>query len=145
LFVNHLEHLEMETQTTTLFDEIGKLATRYLPNTASFSALVQARRQDLDALLSVGRITGNGVQTVAGKQVDTLRTLGEDLRSALTGQPEGEATKTEAVREAAQKAVNSYAELAGVAIDAQAEAFDTIKQRVYANLEELKSLLSRKP
>ena len=132
----------MENQAT-LFEDIAKLAKQFVPGTADFNTLVQGRRKDLDALLSVGRIAGDGVQSVAGKQVDTVRALGTDLRAALTGQAEGDRSKSEAVREAAQKAVGSFGELAGVVVDAQAEAFDAVRQRVYANVEELKALLRR--
>ncbi|HEY2930022.1 hypothetical protein [Piscinibacter sp.] len=132
----------MENQAT-LFEDIAKLAKQFVPGSADLNAFMQGRRKDLDTLLTIGRITSGGVQSVTGKQVETLRALGTDLRAALTGQAEGDRSKSEAVREAAQKAIGSVAELAGVVVDAQAEAFDAVRLRAYANVEELKALLRR--
>jgi hypothetical protein len=135
----------METKKTqaTLFEDLASLAKRFVPGKADLDTFMQGRRNDLEALLIVGRIAGGGAQTVASKQVDTLRLLGADLRAALTGQAQGDRSKSEAVRDAAQKAIGSVAELADVVINAQAEAFDAVRQRAHANVEELKTLLSR--
>jgi hypothetical protein len=133
----------METKTS-LFDDIVKLATRFVPGTPDAGPVLERRRKDLDALVAVGRIAGGGVQTAAMKQYETLRALGEDLRGALIQETEGDRTRIEGVREAARKAIGGVAEAAELLVNAQAEAFDAVSQRARASVEELKSLSSPK-
>ncbi|HEV8314098.1 MAG TPA: phasin family protein [Burkholderiaceae bacterium] len=128
----------METQTT-LFSDLTHLAKQFVPGNAGFDAFVQGRRKDLDVVLTVGRIATDGVTSLTSKQVDALRALGEDLRGVLSAQ--AELSKSEAVRQAAQKAVLGVADLAEVVVNAQSDAFDAVKERAHANVEELKTLL----
>jgi len=142
-FVPTFKELQMENPTT-LFEDIVKLATRFTPGTPDIGPALERRKADLDALLAVGRIAGDGVQSAAMKQFETLRAIGEDLRGALTAQAGAERGKTEAVREAARKAIGGVAEAAELLVNAQVEAFDAVTQRARANVDALKSLSSPK-
>lgn len=134
----------MEKQTTTVFHDIVKLATRFVPGTPDAGPTLERRRADLDALLAVGRIAGTSAQSAVLKQYETLRALGEDLRGALVQQADADRTRVDGVREAARKAIGGVAEAAELLINAQADAFDAVSKRARASVEELKSLSSPK-
>jgi phasin family protein len=126
-----------------LFDDIAKLAQQYKMPGIDIDAVLQGRRKDVETLLEVGRITQSGAESLAQKQAEMLRASLEDLRSVLSAQGKTEGAKPDAVRQAAEKAIGNFGELAQIALKSQSAAFDAVRQRTQENINELKGLLSK--
>ena len=126
-----------------LFDDIAKLAQQYKMPGIDIDAVLQGRRKDVETLLEVGRITQSGAESLAQKQAEMLRASLEDLRSVLGAQGKTEGAKPDAVRQAAEKALGNFGELAQIALKSQSAAFDAVRQRTQENINELKGLLSK--
>ena len=126
-----------------LFDDIAKLAQQYKMPGIDIDAVLQGRRKDIETLLEVGRITQSGAESLAQKQAEMLRASLEDLRSVLSAQGKTEGAKPDAVRQAAEKAIGNFGELAQIALQSQSAAFDAVRQRTQENIDELKGLLSK--
>lgn len=133
--------MENQTQDTSLMDDLTRLLKRVAPGGPGMAAFIEGRRLDIEALLALGRMAGTGATSAVDKQLETLRVVGEDLRNALAGSPEGEGSRSEAVREGARNAVAGFADLAEVVLDTQSQAFESVSRRARANVEELKALL----
>jgi hypothetical protein len=133
--------MEFESQERPLMEDLTRLLKRLAPGGPGMAAFIEGRRLDIEALLALGRMAGTGTTSAVDKQLETLRAVGEDLRGALAGSTEGEGTRSDAVREAARKAVGGFTDMAEVVLDTQSQAFETVSRRAKANVEELKGLL----
>lgn len=133
--------MENQTQNTSLMDDLTRLLKRVAPGGPGMAAYIEGRRVDIEALLALGRMASTGTSSAVDTQLEMLRAVGEDLRGALAGSTEGEGSRTEAVRDAARKAVSGFADLAEVVLDTQSQAFESVSRRAKANVEELKALL----
>lgn len=111
------------------------------------NSLIEARRNDIAALTQANKVVFAGMQELARKQADILRTTMEGMQAASeetakgsqvvarTGQPK------ELVEQAVQKALVNMRELAEVVTKTQTEAFSIISNRVMQNVEEMKTLM----
>jgi phasin family protein len=114
------------------------------------TSLIEARRNDIAALTQANKVAYEGIQELAKKQTEILRTTMEEIQTAaqemakgskpaaLSGEPK------ELVGQAVKKALANMQELAEVAVKTQTEAFAIISKRAMQNVEDLKTLMRPK-
>jgi phasin family protein len=111
-------------------------------------AIMEARRKDVEALVTANQAALQGMQSLAQKQAEMLRsTLGElqslaGQFSAAGGAPS--AQTAELVQQTLHKALADMQQLAQAAYQSQAESYAVIAKRVEENVQELKTLLQPK-
>lgn len=123
-----------------LLDDITKFAKQFKLPGLDFDAVLQGRREDVEALLEVGRIAQGGARSLTQKQAEMLRASVEDLRNVLAAQARTEGAPLEAAQQVAQKAISDVAELAQIALKTHSDAFDTVRKRAQKDIDELKAL-----
>ncbi|SDG11295.1 phasin family protein [Paraburkholderia phenazinium] len=129
------------------FGEFTKMLEQFKLPGFDVPAIMEARRKDVEALVTANQAALQGMQSLAQKQADMLRsTLGE-LQS-LAGQfsaTGGATTQTaELVQQTLHKALADMQQLAQAAYQSQAESYAVIAKRVEENVQELKTLLQPK-
>lgn len=129
------------------FGEFTKMLEQFKLPGFDVPAIMEARRKDVEALVTANQAALQGMQSLAQKQADMLRsTLGE-LQS-LAGQfsaTGGAPTQTaELVQQTLHKALADMQQLAQAAYQSQAESYAVIAKRVEENVQELKTLLQPK-
>jgi hypothetical protein len=123
-----------------LLDDITKFAKQFKLTGLDFDAVLQGRREDVEALLEVGRIAQGGAKSLTQKQAEMLRASVEDLRNVLGAQAMTEGAPREAAQQVAQRAISDVAELAQIALKTHSDAFDTVRKRAQKDIDELKAL-----
>ena len=112
-------------------------------------SLVDSQRKNLEALAAANRQVFEGMQAVAKRQQEIMaQSLSEAQRAAadLGGAqgPRELATKqTELMKQGFEKAIANMRELAELVQQSNAQAVNTVNQRVSAALDELKAMGSK--
>jgi len=130
-------------KTTAPFVDIAKIMGQFKLPGIDMSAILEARRKDIEALTQANTIAFEGVQSLAQKQAEILRESMEEAQLAMhrmaAGTAPANATKQgELVQQAFQKALANMQALAEMAGKSQVEAFDVISKRVQRNIQESK-------
>lgn len=135
----------METPTSQLID-ITKIFEQFKLPGVDVSALMEARRKDIEALTEVNKIAWQSSQTMAQKQVEILQKTMQELTQTMSaGKPmENAAKQGEVVQHAMEKAFTYMRELAELTVKAQTEALAVINKRTQENIQELTSLVQSK-
>ena len=114
-------------------------------------AVVSSQRRNLEALSQANQLAIEGMQAVARRQTEIFRQMMEEASQAMkdvmaAGSPEEKAGRqTELVKEAFKRAIGNMRELAEMVAKSQGEAFDVINKRVTESLDELKTVMAKKP
>jgi phasin family protein len=110
-----------------------------------YAAFLEARRGDFDALTAINRIGLKGLETVAVKQAEVVRSSLADLRLVMQQlRPSGGGKGTssnKAIQETLQKTFKNIRELAEAAQKPQSEMFEVLTRRVEENIGQLKELV----
>jgi phasin family protein len=130
------------------FGEFTKMLEQFKLPGFDVPAIMEARRKDVEALVTANQAALQGMQSLAQKQAEMLRsTLGElqslaGQFSAAGGAPS--AQTAELVQQTLHKALADMQQLAQAAYQSQAESYAVIAKRVEENVQELKTLLQPK-
>ena len=130
------------------FGEFTKLLEQFKLPGFDVPAIMEARRKDVEALVTANQAALQGMQSLAQKQAEMLRsTLGElqslaGQFSTAGGAPS--AQTAELVQQTLHKALADMQQLAQAAYQSQAESYAVIAKRVEENVQELKTLLQPK-
>lgn len=135
----------MANPMTPLID-MSKIIEQFTLPGVDMSALVEARRKDIEALMQVNKIAFESLQAMAQKQVEILKTTMEELQSTaqkMAAKP-GSIHEGQLVPQTLEKAFGYMHELAELTRKSQSEAMAVINKRAEQNVEELKSLVKSK-
>ncbi|MDE1180124.1 phasin family protein [Paraburkholderia sp.] len=130
------------------FGDFTKMLEQFKLPGFDVPAIMEARRKDVEALVTANQAAFSGMQSLAQKQADMLRTTLTELQT-LAGQlttsggtPSPQAA--ELVQQTLHKALADMQQLAQAAYQTQAESYAVIAKRVEENVQELKTLLQQK-
>lgn len=136
------------TNPGNLFAEYMKVVGQFKLPGVDVTALLESRRKDIEALAEANTTALAGVQSLAQKQAEILRTTMTELQtlvSKLTAQGAAPAENTgEVVKQALTRALTDMQDLADTAYRAQADSMTVVTKRVAEHVEELKALLQPK-
>jgi phasin family protein len=125
-----------------LMSEFTKLFEQFKLPGIDFNAVLESRRKDIDALAAANHTALQGVQALAQKQIDVLRTTIDEVQSMLKQSKDTAAPAArELVNQAVQRAFTNMRELADVAYKSQSEAVAVVSRRVQENIEEMRTLM----
>ncbi|MEQ5842047.1 chemotaxis protein [Paraburkholderia acidicola] len=130
------------------FGDVFKLLEQFKLPGFDVPAIMDARRKDVEALVTANQTALQGMQSLAQKQAEMLRsTLGElqSLATQVSAAGVTPSAKTaELVQQSLHKSLADMQQLAQAAYKSQAESYAVIAKRVEENVEELKALLQQK-
>ena len=117
--------------------------------TGGAGKLLEAGRKDLAALMEANEKSYQGLQTVVQRQTEMIKSAISDWQAAAKEMPgkdpkENLAKLDELGRQSFQRAIDDIKELANLAAKSQADAFDVVRQRIQANVDEVTKMLQRK-
>jgi phasin family protein len=130
------------------FGDFTKMLEQFKLPGFDVPAIMEARRKDVEALVTANQAALQGMQSLAQKQAEMLRTTLGELQSLATqfstsgGTPS--AQTAELVQQTLHKALADMQQLAQAAYQSQAESYAVIAKRVEENVQELKTLLQPK-
>jgi phasin family protein len=130
------------------FGEFTKMLEQFKLPGFDVPAVMEARRKDVEALVTANQTALQGMQSLGQKQAEMLRTTLGELQSLVnqmsaSGGPQV-ANTAELVQQTLHKALADMQELAQAAYQTQAETYAVITKRVEENIQELKTLLQQK-
>ena len=130
------------------FGDFTKMLEQFKLPGFDVPAIMEARRKDVEALVTANQAALQGMQSLAQKQAEMLRsTLGElqSLAGQFSAAGGGPSAQTaELVQQTLHKALADMQQLAQAAYQSQAESYAVIAKRVEENVQELKTLLQPK-
>ncbi|AUT65409.1 phasin family protein [Paraburkholderia terrae] len=136
------------TSKNSIFTEYTKLFGQFKLPGIDISAMVESRRKDIEAVAEANTTALAGVQSLAQKQSEILRTSLGELQAfvARCTQPGGQsiANAGDTVKQTLHKALVDVQDLADTAYRAQSDSVAVVTKRVAERVEELKALLQPK-
>ena len=117
--------------------------------TGGASKLLESGQKDLQALMQANEKSYQGLQTVVQRQTEMIKSAIAEWQTAAKEMPGKDAKANlakldELGRQSFQRAIDDIKELANLAAKSQADAFDVVRQRIQANVDEVTKLLQRK-
>jgi phasin family protein len=132
---------------TNPFGDVMKMFEQFKMPGIDMTAIVEARRKDVEALVETNKAAYESMQAMARKQTEmmtqAMQVMQEAGKGAL-GENANPAAQTEVVRAAFEKTVADMKELAEMARRSQAEAMASIASRATEHMEEIKKLMQPK-
>ena len=129
------------------FADLAKMFEQFKIPGVDMTAIVDARRKDVEALTKVNQAAYESMQAMARKQSEMLAQAMQGAQEAAKQAASGAgdpAKQTELARKAYEKAVADTKELAEIARKSQAEALAIVSQRANQQVEEFKKLMQPK-
>ncbi|GAB3625984.1 hypothetical protein PTE30175_01021 [Pandoraea terrae] len=137
-----------QSDATNPFGEFTKLLEQFKLPGFDVPAIMEARRKDVEALVTANQTALQGMQSLGQKQAEMLRTTLGELQSLVTQMSSSGGVPSpntaELVQQTLHKALADMQELAQTAYQTQAETYTVLTKRVEENIQELKMLLQQK-
>ena len=130
------------------FGDVTAMIERFKLPGIDMSALVDARRKDIDALVEANRAAYEAMQALATKQSDMLtqamQGIQESVKSAGGGAMADPAKQAALAGQAWQKTLGDMKDMADMARKAQSDVMASITQRAAQNMQDIKNLMQVK-
>jgi len=132
------------------FMDVNELMAQFKVPGVDINALMEARRKDIEALVTANRQAYEGMQLLAHRQAEMLKEAMTEWQAATEGMMSGQSPGAGAAKQAElgkqtfEKALANMRELAEIATKSQSEAWEVVARRFHENLEELKKLMHPK-
>ena len=132
------------------FMDVNELLAQFKVPGVDVNALMEARRKDIEALVTANRQAYEGMQLLAHRQAEMLKEAMAEWQAATEDMMSGKSPATGAAKQAElgkqtfEKALANMRELAEMATKSQSEAWEVVTRRFHENLEELKKLMHPK-
>ena len=132
------------------FMDVKQLLEQFKLPGVDVNALMEARRKDVEALVTANRQAYEGMQLLAHRQAEMLKEAMAELQAATEDMMSGKspgigaAKQAELGKQTFEKALANMRELAEMATKSQSEAWEVVTRRFHENLEELKKLMHPK-
>ena len=139
----------MNKETESYVDMLRKFGTNFGLSQVDVEKLIETNRKNIEELGESAKAAVGGARTVAQKQREVLEAgLREATAVARSYKPLGNppeilAKQTEFAKKVFDTAVQGARESAEASLQSTAEAVKIIQERMKANLEELRSSVSR--
>ncbi len=132
------------------FMDVSELLAQFKVPGVDVNALMEARRKDIEALVTANRQAYEGMQLLAHRQAEMLKEAMAEWQAATEDMMSGKSSATGVANQAElgkqtfEKALANMRELAEMATKSQSEAWEVVTRRFHENLEELKKLMHPK-
>jgi len=133
-------------KTEMPFMDVNQLLEQFKVPGVDVSAIMEARRKDIEALVTANRQAYEGMQLLGQRQAEMLHEATAEWQAAtkdmMSAQSPGAsaAKQAELGKQTFEKALANMRELAEMATKSQTQAWEVVNRRFHENLEELKKL-----
>jgi phasin family protein len=128
------------------FMDASKMLSEFKFPGVDMEKVVAVQRKNVEALTSANQTAMEGIQAIAKRQSEILRSMIEESNSALKtmmeqGSPEEKMAKqADLLKASFEKTLTHMRELSEMVAKSNREAFDVINSRVTESLDEIKAL-----
>ena len=134
---------------SSAFGDLTRMLEQFKLPGIDTKEIVEARRKDVEALVQANQAIYEGMQALANKQGELLKSAMEDIQSAMTGAASGVGVgdpgkQGELARKAYEKVLADMKDLAEIARTSQTDALAKITQRGTEHLDEVKKMMKLK-
>jgi phasin family protein len=134
---------------TNAFEGLTKMFEQFKLPGVDTKEIIEARRKDIDALVQANQAIYNGMQAMANKQGELLKTAMADIQTAMKAAAGGVGVgdpgkQGELARKAYEKVLADMKDLAEIARESQADAMAKITKRGTEHLDEVKKMMKLK-
>jgi len=131
------------------FGDVTKMMEQFKLPGIDMTAIVEARRKDIEALVEANKAAFESMQALARKQTEMLTEAMQGMQEAAKGFTAGSAVadsakQAEGVRKGFEKTLAGMKELAEMARAAQSDAMAHVTQRATQQMQDLKALMQPK-
>ena len=130
------------------FGDVTKMIERFKLPGVDMSAIIEARRKDIEALVQANKAAYETMQALARKQTEMLTQAMQAIQEAAKGGGVGGLTdlgkQTELARNAYQKTLADMKELAEMTRKSQSDVMAIITQRATQNMQEIWKMMQPK-
>jgi len=131
------------------FVDITKILEQFRLPGVDISAIVEARRKDVEALTQANQVAYESMQALARREAEILQQTMAEWQGAMAGMAgktpqEMAARGTELATQAFGRALANMRELAEMASNSQSQTYEILNRRFQENLEELRKLMQLK-
>ena len=114
------------------------------------SAIIEARRKDIEALVEANKAAYEGMQALVRKKTETLTQAMQGIQEAASGSAGGlgladPAKQAELARNAYTKALADMRDLVEIARKSQTDAMASITKRANEHLQEIRQMMQPQP
>jgi phasin family protein len=137
----------MATTPQNPFGDVTKLLEKFKVPGVDMTAIIEARRKDIEAVVESNKATMAAMQSMARKQAEMLTAAMHDIQAnakdmaSSMGDP---AKQTEIAKKAYAKAVADVKDLADMARKSQTDSMASITKRAKEHMEEIKKMMKPK-
>ena len=138
------------TMSNPFFDmDLSKLMADFKMPGVDIESILATQRKNVEALAQANQLAVEGMQAVARRQAEILRTTMEEAAKAaqdmmVQGAPEDKLGKqTEIVKVGFERALSNMRELAEMVTKSNTEAFNVINKRFTESLDEMRSVMTK--
>ena len=130
--------------------DVNQLLEQFKVPGVDVSAIMEARRKDIEALVTANRQAYEGMQLLGQRQTEMFKEAMAEWQAAtkdmMSAQSPGAgaAKQAELGQQTFEKALANMRELAEMATQSQTQAWEVVNRRFHENLEELKKLMHPK-
>jgi phasin family protein len=129
---------------TLPFGDVTKMMAQFKIPGIDMSAIVEARRKDIESLAEANKAAFESMQALVRKQTEMMSEAMQDMQNAAKSGAGGVADPTkqaELVRKGFEKTLAGMQELAEMARHAQSDAMANITQRATKQMQDIKALM----
>lgn len=127
---------EKKHQWEMPFPDFTKLMENYKIPGVDFSAFLDREKRNIEALTNANKIAFEGWQALVRRQAEILQETMEEAIAKARKQ-DSATHRVEIAKQGFEKALGHMRELAEMATKSQTEAFEIIRKRINANVQEM--------
>ena len=137
----------MANPTPNPFGDMTKMLEKFKVPGVDMTAIIDARRKDIEALAESNKAAVQAMQDMGRKQAEMLAAAMQEIQSttqSLASSVGDPAKQTEIVKKAYAKAVANAKDLAEMARKAQTDSMASITKRANEHMAEIKKMMMPK-
>ena len=129
------------------FGDVRAMIEQFKLPGIDMSAIVEARRKDIEALVEANKAAYESMQALARRQTEILTQAMQGMQEAIKGAGSGRGgigdpvKQAELARNAYQKTLGDMTELADMARKSQSDVMASITQRATQSMQDIKKML----
>jgi phasin family protein len=130
--------------------DVTKMLAEFKVPGVDLETVMSSQRKNIEALTKANQLAIEGLQTVARRQAEILRSGFDEASSMMREIMQVQSTEdrvtrqTEAAKKSVERALANARELAEIVTRANNEAFDVLKSRVGESLDEVRDAVAKR-
>jgi phasin family protein len=129
------------------FGDVSKMMEKFKVPGIDMTAIIEARRKDIEAVVESNKAAMAAMQAMAGKQAEMLTSAMQDIQAnakGLAGSAGDPAKQADIAKKAFAKAVADMKDLAAMTQKAQTDSMASITKRANEHMAEIKKMMAPK-